>query len=871
MRSLVLSMLVLSGCGTRECKPGTVYLQLRFIDGAEAADTLDFSVSIDGGAPRSHQVARKAGGSSDTVALAFSDGYPRGKHIALMVVASIGGTMLASSSTDFTAGASCDVESLTLDGAAPQNGDLARGDQAAPEDLGQSDSSQPQPDLFTPCQPTIACTGLCGSVFDGCGTINCGPCQITSVGPGIANAGDTLILNGSFGQSATVTFPSASPQPATVLGPQRAVVKVPAGAGTGDLMVSTGGQSFGPFPFRGPSFALGLQQFNGHYEQADQLRAMPTLTELTYGIGAVRVGRYIYMLGGPGDTTVVRALVNADGTLSNFRAAPSGGLQHARMGACVIRLGGFVYAIGGRDGSSVDQPTVERAAIGGDDTLTSFADVAAVNLVTARRTFTCDVIGNWLYVVGGYNSGTDLPSVERASIAADGTLGSFSTVVGVTLVTARGNHASVVTKSGLYVLGGASLSNPVASTERVAIAGDGSLSGSFAAVTGLDMPTPRYALTATVAGHTAYVVGGHDATGESNLVDNLAIDDAGVISAFGSPTSLAGRRHQHAAFLAGDFLYVAGGVDGSGAIKSLQRASLNASGGIAAPDIAPGVSPTPRSIFGSVVSGNKIYLSGGYDSGNSVLQSIDSATIGADGTLSNFSDAGISTVPLRAGHALVAVGPYVYAIGGHDGSKYLASTDRSPVADDGTLGDFGAGGSVLVNARYGFTTAVVGNIVYVCGGKGGDSTDTTCESASFDSAGNLGNFANYTLSVLTTRVGVVWQNRAYFFGDSGEQYSIDSNNLLADVQSVNGPADLRPMASVVGNTVWFLGGAGPVPYVHHMALNSDGSVGSLQSQAFNLKGSRQQGTVATLSDWLYVVGGIGIGASNYTVERAALQ
>jgi len=72
-----------------------------------------------------------------------------------------------------------------------------------------------------------------------------------------------------------------------------------------------------------------------------------------------------------------------------------------------------------------------------------FTIVSNVTLATARVYHTSAVIGNSLYIVGG-NGGRFLNSVERATINADGSLSTFTTVPGVALVTARYQHTSAI-------------------------------------------------------------------------------------------------------------------------------------------------------------------------------------------------------------------------------------------------------------------------------------------------------------------------------------------------------------------------------------------------------------------------------------------
>src|SRR5689334_15398973 len=70
--------------------------------------------------------------------------------------------------------------------------------------------------------------------------------QLLSIEPAIATTGETLVLEGTFAETATVQFPGGAVQSATVLGDHRATVVVPAAATAGDLTVSTGGTTVGP-------------------------------------------------------------------------------------------------------------------------------------------------------------------------------------------------------------------------------------------------------------------------------------------------------------------------------------------------------------------------------------------------------------------------------------------------------------------------------------------------------------------------------------------------------------------------------------------------------------------------------------------------
>jgi hypothetical protein len=211
-------------------------------------------------------------------------------------------------------------------------------------------------------------------------------CQLTALGPSIANTGDPITFEGTFLDAVTVNFPGGISVAATALGLHRVTAEVPASATEGDLTVSACGSTLGPLPFRRASFTLGLGTFAANVEQTAGARQAPKFVTPRDGHTSAVIGHALYILGGNG----------RDGSLSS----------------------------------------VERATINADGSLGAFATMPGSNLTTIRRAHTSVVIGGHLYIVGGFGNAL-LNSIEQATIAADGTLGPFSALPDVTLATAR--------------------------------------------------------------------------------------------------------------------------------------------------------------------------------------------------------------------------------------------------------------------------------------------------------------------------------------------------------------------------------------------------------------------------------------------------
>jgi hypothetical protein len=130
-------------------------------------------------------------------------------------------------------------------------------------------------------------------------------------------------------------------------------------------------------------------------------------------------------------------------------------LVAARSGHTSVVSGNYVHVIAGIGGSALG--SVERAAIDASGNVGTFSTVTGVTVMTPRVSDASSVIGNNVYVVGGSaGGGTYLDSVERATINTDGTLGTFSTVTGVSLMTPRFGHTSAAIGNYLYLAGGTS-------------------------------------------------------------------------------------------------------------------------------------------------------------------------------------------------------------------------------------------------------------------------------------------------------------------------------------------------------------------------------------------------------------------------------
>jgi hypothetical protein len=121
MRGVAL-LVIISGCTTDRCKSNTVLLTYALSGGAEAADTIDVTLAVGGGAAQTRSVARKS--SDRSIEVDFGT-YPAGQSLSFTLTARAGGDVLGQASRTAVAESGCTTLSFQLEGGA---GDLSRPD-----------------------------------------------------------------------------------------------------------------------------------------------------------------------------------------------------------------------------------------------------------------------------------------------------------------------------------------------------------------------------------------------------------------------------------------------------------------------------------------------------------------------------------------------------------------------------------------------------------------------------------------------------------------------------------------------------------------------------------------------------------------------
>jgi hypothetical protein len=228
------------------------------------------------------------------------------------------------------------------------------------------------------------------------------------------------------------------------------------------------------------------------------------------------------------------------------------------------------------------------------------------------------------------------------------------------------------------------------------------------------MTTPRSRFAVVVIGNYLYAIGGFGASGGLNSVERARINSDGTLSTWEPAASMTTARHEFAAFVAGNYLYVLGGEGQQNnqwvSLDTIERASINPDGSINSWQVITSM-PTGRHAFAAVYVDGDLYVLGGNSTGSSTtfLNTVDKATVNPDGSIGPWLPMP-SMLTARYFHGAIAINPYLYAIGGSSQSGVpLQSVERATIIEDTTppvVDSFAINGGALASTSQTVTLTV---------------------------------------------------------------------------------------------------------------------------------------------------------------------
>jgi hypothetical protein len=243
----------------------------------------------------------------------------------------------------------------------------------------------------------------------------------------------------------------------------------------------------------------------------------------------------------------------------------------------------------------------------------------------------------------------------------------------------------VVTKNKAFILGGSNGSN-LNTIQRATIAEDGTL-GVWSNLA-MTLPSGMRNFQVAVTKDHLYVLAGTGAGNSTNFVYRTPIDANGDLGAWQTdgvlPVGLSG----HQVFLTSTRMYILGGSinGGTTAVNTVYFAQINSNGSLGAWTAAPELPINVQHTRLAVTKG-RVYLLGGH-TGSVTLSNLIYATIDTNGILGAWIPTSVMPISIAMGQVLVTT-KFVYYLGGtvnNDLSGVSTNIFRAPIEVDGGIG-----------------------------------------------------------------------------------------------------------------------------------------------------------------------------------------
>lgn len=580
-----------------------------------------------------------------------------------------------------------------------------------------------------------------------------------------------------------------------------------------------------------------------HNSTDDGTTFVSGFTDARYGLGAVAYGGYLYILGGRGASylnDVQYAPINADGTVGSWTYATS--FANGRYTPGVTVYNGYLYVAGGKNGSTRYNDT-QYAPIYANGTLGAWQTSASFSVARYKNTLVA--YGNYLYMMGGTDDTTTYNTTQYAKMDPTGMNAPFTTTGATALPAARNNASSVAYNGYLYVLGGnntgTTFSSPYNSVAYAPIASDGTIgswtTSSNTFVSGIGLTNGD----ATVYNGYLYYIGGYSG-GATNGVQYAAVNSNGSIGSWASTTSLGVAKFGLRVWAYNGYMYEAGGSHStsdtacnattSNYCSTINYAAISSAGTLGSWSSTTGL-PDARANELIATSGSYVYMTGG--DGGTNLSYVYYAQMNSDGTLGSWTH---DTSTTYRDHAMMSVSNgYLYAWGDNTGADRTTG-NYARLETDGTIAtDSGCGASWCTMSGL-LTTAgsrvgtIYGGFLYAYGGNDGTNAITSGEFSPINNGGNGGDGAWTSTTGLSGvyTPGCIAYSRS--FAANGYLYTV--GGLAASDCSTAGTSSFATVA--------------------YAPLGRDGTVGSWTATS-SLNTARYHFALAVYGGYVYVIGG----------------
>lgn len=318
---------------------------------------------------------------------------------------------------------------------------------------------------------------------------------------------------------------------------------------------------------------------------ADWIDGWQELTSFKYprrALATTATKHYLYVIGGVDEYNQYVHPVEYARILPNGKLGPwkeTSALLEGRFYLASASHDGFLYALGGGGGKlgddNVPLASVERAKINADGSLQAWQHHSYLS--TPRRGLKATIINNRLYAIGGYN-GQFLKSSEFIALSPGQQSGQWQLATELAQVD-RYIHATATQGNRIYLLGG-HVQNGGAMSYGDVESSTVKTNGQLAAwkIAPSHLLTARFIASAFAFDNYLYIVGGHDGVRRLASVEMAHISPGGKINTWTQLANLNHKRSATAVATSRQYIYIAGGMDDQGALRSVEMAQLGSHG-----------------------------------------------------------------------------------------------------------------------------------------------------------------------------------------------------------------------------------------------------------------------------------------------------
>ncbi|HSW98757.1 MAG TPA: hypothetical protein VLF71_02885 [Candidatus Saccharimonadales bacterium] len=445
---------------------------------------------------------------------------------------------------------------------------------------------------------------------------------------------------------------------------------------------------------------------------------------------------------------------------------------------------GYIYLAGGATSAAGQTNIVYYAKINDDGTITAWNTATGTMVHTLRRADAIAMNG-YLYVVGGHDGSgpTTYGDIEITKInLSTGNLDSnFSN--SVIQITPRWDERAVFSNGYIYVTGGCAVGDPPAScnsstgvsnvVEYVEVFNAGNKGTSAWTTATNTFTTARTSASAAAyngylyiaGGCTSYTIGSNWGNTFCSFGNNTTgyapINPDGSLGTWttGNTLTPSNRRTAGCLLAVGGTLYYVGGEDSTNtAVNSVEYSVIGAGGVPGTWNATTQTLPVARAWMGCGTFSNRIYIAGGQNAAGTADAAVYySPDLSNGGDITSTWGTGTSyTTPVRSDHAVVIAAGYLYVMGGDPGTGTTAMHDVQFIAltpSGGTTGSWSFTRDLPQDMT--FQTAFAANgYIYAVGGR---TTNTTCLSttyiASVNSTGRISGWSQAVNKMATARFG----------------------------------------------------------------------------------------------------------------------